>query len=217
MGTLELIAKILVILLAAVGGFLLIKRGLTIWARRIKSARLRARLSLEDKERYGILPVFRDSKGRQWYAFENPVRMPGNRLTYVEVATRQAQFNMTADTLHQFMVKIEKAMEKGLFIQAAEYIGEIKDRITWAAEVETLLSLSAYYFIVEGEDPKTIVDKTIGEKREFIREDPEARAFFLTASYRIIGELSSTSDSDILAYLAEETLRKKIRLSAESS
>lgn len=175
-----------------------------------RSKALRARLTDADVDTYGIVEVYRDEEGRSWFGFENPARMPASRAIYVEIATRQAGMNITDTTLRGFLAKMEESMNKGKFTEVAGILEEMKGRLTWACEEETLLALSTYYFVIEGEDPKVVTDEWIRRKKDYITKNERARAFFLTASFRAIKELSDISETDILAYLAERKVRESL-------
>lgn len=194
-----------------------IRRRLLERSQALRSRKLLSRLTIEQKEKYGVIEILKDKAGRTWLAFENAVRMPAARSIYIEIATRQAELNLTTERLLEFITEIEKNMNKGQFVKAAELLGEIRDRSTWACEEETLLTLASYYFLLEGEDPVNVSDDWTAKKREIFREDPEVRAFFLTASYRLIRQLSDITESDILAYLAEREVQKSLRQTAAST
>lgn len=203
----------LVISLGILGGWKIydLLRGLV--RRRLLAAAsraLRARLTDTMIDTYGIVEVYRDELGRVWYGFVNPARMPANRAIYVEIATRQAGLNMTDATLRGFLGKMEESMNKGKFTEVAGILEEMKGRLTWACEEESLLALSTYYFVLEGEDPTVVTDDWIRKKKEYIITNEKARAFFLTASFRATRELSDISETDILAYLAERKVRESI-------
>jgi len=176
-----------------------------------------SRLTIEQKERYGVVELWEDTSGRTWLAFENSTRMPAARSIYVEIATRQTELNLTTERFLEFVAAIEFQMNKGQFVKAAELLGEMKDRSTWACEEETLLTLASYYFLLEGEDPVNVSDDWTKKKREIFKTEPEVRAFFLIASYRLIKQLSDITESDILAYLAEHQVKKHLRQRGEST
>ena len=195
--------------LASAGVFFLLRLVYRIVKDRIRTKKVSKRFSLDDRERYGLTEIYKDSKGRRWYSFANPVRMPAVRAIYCEIATRQAEMNLTQDSLEKFLIRIIDFMNQGEFVNAAHTVSEVKARLTEACEESTLLALAGYYFILEGENPETVVDDWIEKKREIWEEDADAKAFFLLASYRVTGKLSAISESDILGYLAEAQAKRQ--------
>lgn len=200
---------VLIIALAGYGAWMATKRLLQRFRERQRSKRAIERFTIDDREAFGLYEVYKDKFGNRWYGFTNAARMPAVRSIYCEVATRQAEMNLTKEALESYIVKIENFMNQGEFVSCAHLFAELKARLTDACEEATLLALAGYYFVIEGEDPGTVVDSQIQRKRKIWEEDEACKAFFLLTSYRTTNKLSNISESDILAYLVEASIKRQ--------
>lgn len=174
----------------------------------------------EDNKDYTLQEVYIDKTGAKWFAFANPVTMPAERSINLEIISKRAEMNMTTGVLTEFITEVEKCLNKGQLVEAFRYFANMKDRLTWAAEEETLTALALAYFLIEGEDVKRPSDADTKRKREVLQTDEDARGFFLAAALKIKGVTEDISAHAILTYLKlkrEESVSPKSQTSLKQS
>ncbi len=154
-------------------------------------------------------------KAINFYMFKNPLNLPAARAIAGEVAMRQAECNMDRETILAFIASMMEAAKKGEVVKMFADLQNMEERVNYACEEETLLSLACVYFLIEGEDPFKMNSKIQEKKKELIRSDENARAFFLTSAYNLTSEFSDMSAADILNYLKEQKQPKSPRSQAE--
>lgn len=148
-------------------------------------------------------------KSLNWYAFVNPLKLPAARAIAGEVAMKQAEMNLDRDTLLEFIHNMKEAANTGNITQLFYDLVNMEQRANYACEEETLLSLACVYFLIEGEDPRTVAEGTQKRKRELMKSSDEMRAFFLTSAYKLTGTYSDISETDMLNYLNDLKHRVK--------
>jgi hypothetical protein len=191
-----------------IGAFLLYtaQRLYALWLKRKRENQ--ARTYLEEKVNdFELVKIYegKDEKGKpvNWYAFVNPLKLPAARAIAGEVAMKQAEMNVDRDTLLEFINSMKEAANTGQITTMFARLENLEQRVNFACEEETLLSLACVYFLIEGEDPRVIAEGTQKRKREMMKADEQAKAFFLTSAFRLTGAFSDISESDILNYLTE--------------
>lgn len=162
---------------------------------------------LADVEEYSMIQIYKDSLGNNWYAFKNPLKLPAMRSIAGEAAARQAEMNMDSETLHEFIMEMEKEANQGKITNMMAIFGKMKERLTWAFEEKTMENLAVNYFVLEGEPVQVLSDKWIEKKREILASDIEAKAFFLSAAFKYTKTIGDISSSDILKYLTEKAVK----------
>jgi hypothetical protein len=162
----------------------------------------------EDLKDYEIVKIYttKDQSGKElnWYSFVNPLRLPAARAIAGEVAMKQAEMNIDRETLISFITGMKDSANKGKITELFADLMNLEQRVNYACEEETLLSLACVYFLTEGEDPRTISEGVQARKREIMKTDDNARAFFLTSAFKLTNTLSDISAVDILSYLSSQ-------------
>jgi len=164
---------------------------------------------------YPIQEIFTDKQGNKWYTFarvSDALKMPQKRAVLAEVSTKYAEMNMTKDDLERFIAAIQEECNKGKLTKAFYFLELMKERLTWAAEEETLLDLACVYFLLEGENVLACTPEMTAKKKAILREDAEARAFFLVTAYNCTAHYGSISETGILDYLTKKRNEREIHL-----
>jgi hypothetical protein len=162
------------------------------------------------KEKVELEPVYRDKFGNNWYQYKNPRALPYSRGVVAEIAIKQAELNITKPKLLEYFDLCETLANQGKISKMLQRFENMRERLTWACEEETLKGVALVYFVMEGEDPTSYSDEWGARKLEIFEKDEEARYFFLAGAYSTITGLSNTSDQDIRRYLAGVKLKDTI-------
>lgn len=152
---------------------------------------------------FELVPIFKDSEGRQWYEFANKMNVPAQRAIAAEVATRFADMNLTKDSLKELLIKSKDHANNGDIVQLFSILNEIEFRLDFIGEEQTLLEFAAIYFLIEDEDADKLSETWTNKKKEILKNDAEARGFFLSRAYLIITNYSELSGQDFTKYLKE--------------
>ena len=196
------------IALATGAAFVVLAHKLTTKVIRTRREKRARQYFEEDLKDYEIVKIYttKDHKGKElnWYSFVNPLRLPAARAIAGEVAMKQAEMNIDRETLLNFITGMKDSANKGKITELFADLMNLEQRVNYACEEETLLSLACVYFLTEGEDPRTISEGVQARKREIMKTDDNARAFFLTSAYKLTSTLSDISAVDILSYLKNQ-------------
>jgi hypothetical protein len=179
----------------------------------VRASRRSRKYFEEDLRDYELVKIYTttDTSGKavNWYSFVNPLRLPAARAIAGEVAMKQAEMNIDRDTLLAFIAGMKDSANKGKITEMFADLMNLEQRVNYACEEETLLSLACVYFLIEGEDPRTISEGLQSRKRSIMKADDNARAFFLSSAYKLTGTLSDISAVDILSYLKTQKQPKR--------
>jgi hypothetical protein len=149
---------------------------------------------------------YEDSLGNKWYQFVNPVQLATHRSISMEIAHRYQEMNLTRSQLQKYLIRMKRNAEAGKVVELFTDLLHLEERINYACEEETLISLACAYFMLEGEPADQITDFWTKKKREIFEKDEKTRGFFLLAAYRLTKSYSEVSESDILTYLMKHRL-----------
>ena len=122
---------------------------------------------------------------------------------------RQLHNRVTDVELAGFCDRITEAMDEQKFTKAAGYVERLKERISYAVEMTTLLQLAKSFFFLEGENINRSSRYYSEKKDEIFEEDLECRAFFLQGAWKLTDMYADMPDIDILTYLMEVEARKR--------
>lgn len=187
---------ILFTILAAYNVITLIKKWLTDKARAGSLATYKQYINKWDLEE-----IYVTADGTKIFGYKNPLLLPANRAISAEIAANQAAMKITRPQLEGMIEAMVQAGNEGEIVELFGYLYSLKDRLTWAAEEETLRNLANIYLLVEGENPEIIEKKFDKQKRQLMEEDLQARAFFLQYALKRTSDYSDISETDILRYL----------------
>jgi hypothetical protein len=145
--------------------------------------------------------VFTEQSGVKWYEYQNPMQMPARRAIAAEVATRFAQMNVTKDVLVEFITNMEQKANSGNIVELFHLLTELKFRLDYIGEEQTMLDLATCYFILEGEDEGDFSEIWKQKKMERLRANGELRDFFVSRAFQLTTNYSELSNTDIHDYL----------------
>jgi len=145
--------------------------------------------------------IYESKDGTRWFKFENILQLPAKRAISAEVATRFADMNLTKETLTVLIEEMKKAANAGEIVTLFSLLHEIEFRLQFIGEEETLIQLAACYFLIEGEDPADFVESYRNKKIEILKNDSDARGFFLQRSFEFTTNFSQQSGTIILDFL----------------
>jgi|688.fasta_scaffold373826_1 hypothetical protein len=160
--------------------------------------------SVKDAQTGTTIPlthIFTDSLQRKWYQFDNHLTIPAKRAIAAEVATKMQEMNLTKEVLLQLMAKMKDHANSGKIVELFSILNEIEFRLNFIAEEETLISLAACYFVLEGEDETNFNEVEKKKKVDFIKSDKQAFNFFVQRAFEYTTKYSQMSDIDIQEYL----------------
>lgn len=163
--------------------------------------------------------VYTDIFNNKYYQFKPQfiIEIPRIRTIVAEEKLRYIEMYLTKDELKRLMLEMENdltavinAALKGVesdnnsrLSNVFGIINEIKFRLNFLSEENTMLDLSTCYFFLENENPKIIDDNLINKKLECWKKDYNAKDFFLRSAIPYIQKFTNCSADDILNYLKE--------------
>lgn len=148
--------------------------------------------------------VYTDTEGNQWFAFEDPMRMPGDRALAALVNIRRADLNYTVEDEREWLEAALTSHNLGQHADVGYYLAVKRDRLTWTVEERTMLDVACVYFLLNDEPQGTMPAEHQERKRAIWAKDEACRAFFLREAYWLTRGFSELSLSDIPNYLAEK-------------
>jgi len=153
--------------------------------------------------------IFTDSRGVNWYEYENPLTMPAKRAIAAEVATRFASMNLTKETLKQLIEQMKQRANSGNIVELFSILNEIEFRLDFLGEESTLIELAACYFIEDGEDETEFNEVTRKNKIDLFKSNPDLFNFFVQRAFELTINYSNISETDILDYLNRNALHNE--------
>ena len=173
------------------------------WNRKKKTATAAAPEPADQDQspRIPLKHIYTDKFGNKWFEYEEPLLMPGRRVISAEVATRFSEMNMTADVLMNFIKLMKKHANSGDIVELFSLISEIEYRLQYVGEEQTMRDLACCYFLIEGEDERTMLEAYRKRKIKIFEEDEACKGFFLQRAYEHTEAFSNTSVHDINEYL----------------
>lgn len=164
----------------------------------------------EANRKIAVNKVYTDKFGNNWYEYANPLAMPAKRAIAAEVATRFAEMNLTKENLTLLMGEMKKKANEGNIVELFQLLGEIEYRLNFIGEEQTLIELACCYYLVGDEDETDMTDFFRQKKVEILKNDWEAKAFFLEGAFRRTIKYSDMSEIDILDYLNQNAPNEKV-------
>lgn len=153
--------------------------------------------------------VFTDSRGVDWFEYDNPLTMPAKRAIAAEVATRFASMNVTKDVLKQVIEQMKQRANAGNIVELFAILGELEFRLDFLGEEETLVELAACYFIEDGENETEFNEVIRKKKVELFKSRPDLFDFFVQRAFEHTINFSNISEADILDYLNRNALQNE--------
>lgn len=175
---------------------------------------------LKPESKYELLKIYTDKDGRDWFEFAEKMNVPAKRAIAAEVATRFADMNLTKTKLKELIGRMKDHAENGKIVDLFAIVSEIEFRLDFIGEEETLIEFASIYFLLPGEPADDVSEMWTQKKKELLKNDSAARAFFLSRAYLIITNYSQLSGKDFEKYLTatkEHAERLSRFLSVKSS
>lgn len=154
--------------------------------------------------------VYTDKFGNRYYQLKEISQISYRRSIAAEIATRQAEFNLTKDDMKKIIASMKTMANEGNIVDMFALLSEVEQRMDYAGEEETLLHLASVYFFNETEDIDEYLVPEQTAKIDLWRQDPHAKTFFLHRAFERTRAYTNISDSDIQLSLmiAREGQRK---------
>lgn len=146
--------------------------------------------------------------GQEWFAFKNPLEISTKRGEMIEMFAEWSDLNMTPDYARKRLTELIDASNKGNLAQVQQIAMDLINRTELAAHESILIMLACSMFIIKGENPKVPESKYFELKKQIIRENEEAKAFFLTSAFLSTKNLKQLSETDFLKYLKMQEIQK---------
>lgn len=154
--------------------------------------------------------AYTDAQGNNWYAFEDPTKLPGDRAISALVGMRRNDLNYTEEDEREWVKAAIAAHNAHEHAMVGHYLSVKLDRLDWACESRTLLDVAKVYYLLNDEPQHGAMLSKYQEAKEAAwAADPDAKAFFLREAYWLTDGFSDLSLSDIPTYLVERP--KKIQ------
>lgn len=161
--------------------------------------------------------VFTERDGVKVFEFINPLQMSTDRHLQMTVALEQVDWGMDKETLLGLLDKMEGHINDGKITKCVEVLNDMRYRAKELVEEKTALHLAAVLFIRETEEAHTYNDIVRKQKLRDWSSDPETKAFFLAASFRMLSGYSGLSVEDSQAYIEDTKERQTPKSDASAS
>lgn len=153
------------------------------------------------ERKIALTKVYTDKFKNDWFEYTNPLSMPVKRTISAEVATRFAELNLTKNELQHLIGEMKKRANDGNIVELFAILNEVEFRMNYIGEEKTLIELALCYFVLGDEDETQFTDEAQERKRDILKNDSEARDFFLQKGFERTIQYSNLSENDILDYL----------------
>lgn len=150
-----------------------------------------------------VKEIYKDKLGNTWYEYVNPLTIPAKRAIAAEVATRFADMNLTKENFITLMNEMKKKANEGNIVDLFNILGEIEFRLNFIGEEQTLMELACCYYLIGDEDETDFSDIHKQRKLDILKEDTEAKDFFIQGAFIRTIKYSDMSETDILDYLIQ--------------
>lgn len=155
------------------------------------------------KPKVPIEYVYTDKYGINYYQLKNIQEISYKRSLAAEVATRQAEYNLTKEQLIMLLDEALSYIDENKMAIVAALLHEIKNRAEYAGEEYTLLRLASVYYFAEGEDIETFKEDEQILKINRWNTDDSAKAFFLKRAFERTKSYTSISSQDLMSYFLD--------------
>ena len=152
-------------------------------------------------EKVPVSFLYESKGGVRWFKYDNNLQLPAKRAIAAEVATRFAEMNLTKTILKNVIQEMKKHANSGDIVSLFALINEVQFRLDYIGEEETLLELAACYFCIEGEDQEDFQESFRKKKIDILKDDSEAKGFFLQKAFELTMKFSDMSGTIIQDYL----------------
>lgn len=152
---------------------------------------------------HALREIYTSEDGSKWFEFENPMNTPAKRAIAAEVATRFADMNLTKPVFKKLIQRMKEEANKGDIVSLFGILSEIEFRLDFVGEEQTLLELASVYFLIEGEPADDLSEEWTNKKKNILKNDSDARSFFLSRAYLFTTKFSELSGKDFEKYLKE--------------
>lgn len=160
---------------------------------------------------------FVDSNGRKYYKFMSDLDMPISRKSMIELKLRELSYALDKEEVQLLCEAMEKALERrdkqGRINPDIATLGflikEVRNRHENLLHPELIISMTAYIYIREDEDPAVIDEEIHSEKVEQFKADGAGGLsdFFYTGILKQYSPYSDTSVSDLKLLLRVQKAR----------
>ena len=116
--------------------------------------------------------------GLRFYRFKNPEEFPALRGLAAERAKRFAAMNLTEKELRALVKECKMKAGQQDLVTAFAIIHEIEFRLDFISEENSMLDLACLYYVLEDESPDTPSAEANTRKLAYMKNNPDARAFF---------------------------------------
>jgi hypothetical protein len=147
--------------------------------------------------------AYKSKNGIKFYTFRNPEEFPAMRGLAAERAKRFAAMNLTEQELRGLLDACIEAANRNDLVKAFAIIHEVKYRLDFICEENSLLDLACLYYVLEDEDPDNPDADSNAKKLAYMRGDAEARAFFLHMAFSIMNRYGKRRSEELLGYISE--------------
>jgi hypothetical protein len=159
---------------------------------------------------------YTDKEGNNWLEFANPLKVPARRGIQVEIALKQADMNITAESLADFIAAMKAEANEGNVTRLYYLLERLEERLTWCGETQTLERVARLFFVLEGEPVDRVSEKWAKKKEELLKNDPDLAELFLTRAFKLTKGFSDTLETDILTYLSERAVTEGLQPDKQS-
>lgn len=157
------------------------------------------------ERKIALTKIYTDKFKNDWFEYTNSLSMPVKRTISAEVATRFAEMNLTKNELQHLIGEMKKRANDGNIVELFAILKEVEFRLNYIGEEKTLIELALCYFVCGDEDETQFTDEAQERKREILKNDSEARDFFLQKGFERTIQYSNLSETDILDFLKKAT------------
>ena len=108
------------------------------------------------------------------------------------------------------MNEMKKKANEGNIVDLFNILGEIEFRLNFIGEEQTLMELACCYYLIGDEDETDYSDIHKQRKLDVLKEDTEAKDFFIQGAFQRTIKYSDMSEIDILDYLNQNAPNEKV-------
>lgn len=166
-------------------------------------------MKINNSKNPNLIAVYKDAKGNNWYSHNNVMDISPARGISAARADRFASLKIDETNMKALLnAAIDGINKDQNLVQAVSILHEIKFRLEFLCEENSLLDLAAIYYFLEDEDPALPSEHHNKLKREIWKDDDACRSFFLHMSLGLTKAFGTTSEEDLLKFLMNSKIKE---------
>lgn len=156
---------------------------------------------IDNSKNQELIEVYEDQKKNKWYGLRNPLEISAVRGIAAERAERFVGLMISEKELKLALEAHSEAAKKFDVVTCFAIIADLKHRLEFICEENSVLDLAGIYYYMQDENPAIPSEAIDEKKRKIWQEDSQCRAFFLHMGLALTKKFKDTPEEDLLKFM----------------